>query len=679
MSVLAVFLLLYIAAPPPSALASPTSGTCRYGAALQLVDSFIEVTPMEANLDFGQALRYVQGINDSILQTNENLKTLSEKIASYNLSLNSADSIKGLDSPLLHGKLATIITSETGAEWLTACTNAFKDFPVYTAGTPLPIPTTLLARETFDLMKKNGITVQPLLITPMPFGFADADSGLYAHKFPSGSTFASLHEKKIFGLDLSAQAIKALDSIPTSGICVGDSPPYATPFGRDEVLGEIRLIVSKLETFLRWTKKFAQLFSSLPAGRVGKGLIMKLPFFLHRIKNILDLLKQGDTFKVFTQSEYRRLIQLIPLLSRALKTKLNRKKIILNLDAKIRESLSTKLQLPINQRVESKAIFHPWAADGSKVHGYLSTSVDGPQKRIKIFRIWPVITADNKILTDKYIVKRDSGSNFTATDYLKYNCFEGLLNKACSITVEGKSDSCAAALTGATAPNCTTLQGVAPLSRQFENNFPYAFPASLCNTKYGPKQPNLITVSLKPDTFNIDCDGIHRTLDVTGPENNIIESGIHCLVRDKNGKILWEPSTGIAAYGGMGPTSAPESNSGETNAAETEFNIFTSPTAMYIILIPVVLFILTTLMGVTICFLQLGWIRCNISFPSITCGGKAGASPDDLREEIIHLRATNFQLANQREAQEWHNLADRNIQQLALENRRSVRGRITEL
>ncbi len=120
-------------------------------------------------------------------------------------------------------------------------------------------------------------------------------------------------------------------------------PPYATPSGRDEVLGEIRLIVSKLETFLRWTKKFVQLFSSLPASRVGKGLIMKLPFFLPRIKNILDLLKQGDTFKVFTQSEYRRLIQIIPLLSRALKTKLNRKKIILNLDAKIRESLSTKL------------------------------------------------------------------------------------------------------------------------------------------------------------------------------------------------------------------------------------------------------------------------------------------------------------------------------------------------
>ncbi len=170
MSVLAVFLLPYIAAPPPTALASPTSGTCRYGAALKLVDSFIEVTPMEANLDFGQALRYVQGINDSILQTNENLKTLSEKLASYNLSLNSADSINDLNSPLLHGKLATIITSETGAEWLTACTNAFKDFPVYTAGTPLPIPTTLLARKTFDLMKKNGITVQPLLITPMPFG-----------------------------------------------------------------------------------------------------------------------------------------------------------------------------------------------------------------------------------------------------------------------------------------------------------------------------------------------------------------------------------------------------------------------------------------------------------------------------------------------------------------------------
>ncbi len=95
---------------------------------------------------------------------------------------------------------------------------------------------------------------------------------------------------------------------------------------------------------------------------------------------------------------------------------------------------------------------------------------------------------------------------------------------------------------------------------------------------------------------------------MTGPENNIIESGIHCSVRDKNGKILWEPPTGITAYGGMGPTSAPESNSGETNAAETEFNIFTSPTAMYIILFPVVLFILTTLMGVTICFLQLSSI-----------------------------------------------------------------------
>lgn len=69
--------------------------------------------------------------------------------------------------------------------------------------------------------------------------------------------------------------------------------------------------------------------------------------------------------------------------------------------------------------------------------------------------------------------------------------------------------------------------------------------------------------------------------------------------------------------------------------------------------------------------------------PALTCGGKAGASPDDLREEVFHLQAANRRLTLASNAQVWHNQAERKaeIAQLAslLDNNRSARGRIIEI
>ncbi len=174
---------------------------------------------------------------------------------------------------------------------------------------------------------------------------------------------------------------------------------------------------------------------------------------------------------------------------------------------------------------------------------------------------------------------------------------------------------CVTALNGGPAP-CPTVEEPKLLSWNQKQNFSYAFPASLCGTNRG-LDSNLIIIILHPDTLSIDCGGIPRTIKVSGPENNVIESSTKCTIKNKTGKTLWEPSEGL---GDDNADPAGLTNVGIDAAVANLGSLFTQHSwIIYLILIPNGLFMITCLLGIIMLFLQLGWVKCSCSLPAI-CG-----------------------------------------------------------
>ncbi len=284
-------------------------------------------------------------------------------------------------------------------------------------------------------MHANDITVQPIKVYPRPFGFVASDTSNYVHQLPAGKTFDSLSKKKLFGLDLASKKIKVLDAIPVTGVCVGNAPTYATSEGRREFQGTFRRILRKLQSFSTWENIFGKLFKLLPKGRVGQGNVLQIPSILRKIGNALALLENENTFTHFTQTEYEGTTKLIPLIQQALEMKLNPKSFLVKLSKRNREEVATQLDLPEERKVGSTAVFFPKSVEDSRVRGHLLSSVEDPKRYTQVYKIWQIFKENGKFLTDRYLISRGNTYNFTATHYLKYDCFNGPEQASCRNTL----------------------------------------------------------------------------------------------------------------------------------------------------------------------------------------------------------------------------------------------------